>query len=31
MLAYEEIDFFDDDLSISSKGKKEEDKKEIIN
>jgi hypothetical protein len=31
MLAYEEIDLFDDELSIGSLGKKEEDKKEIIN
>ena len=31
MLAYEEIDLFEDDLSLGSRGKKEEDKKEIIN
>jgi hypothetical protein len=31
MLAYEEIDLFDDDLSLGSRGKMEEDKKEIIN
>jgi hypothetical protein len=31
MLAYEEIDLFDDDLSLGSRGKIEEDKKEIIN
>jgi hypothetical protein len=30
MLAYEEIDLFDDDLSLGIRGKKEEDKKEII-
>lgn len=30
MLAYEELDLFDDDLSLGSRGKKEEDKKEII-
>jgi hypothetical protein len=31
MLAYEEIDLFDDDISLSSLGKKDEDRKEIIN
>jgi hypothetical protein len=31
MLAYEEIDLFDDDLSLGSREKMEEDKKEIIN
>lgn len=31
MLAYEEIDLYDDDLSLGSRGKIEEDKKEIIN
>jgi len=31
MLAYEEIDLFDDDLSLGSRGKIEEDNKEIIN
>ena len=31
MLAYEEIDLYDDDLSLGSSGKIEEDKKEIIN
>jgi hypothetical protein len=31
MLAYEEIDLYDDDLSLGSRGKMEEDKKEIIN
>jgi hypothetical protein len=30
MLAYEEIDLFDDDLSLGIRGKREEDKKEII-
>jgi hypothetical protein len=31
MLAYEEIDIFDDELSLGSIGKKDEDKKDIIN
>ena len=31
MLAYEEIDIFDDEISLGSFTKKEEDKKEIIN
>jgi hypothetical protein len=31
MLAYEEIDIFDDEISLGSISKKEEDKKEIIN
>lgn len=33
MLAYEEIDLFDDELSLGSlgQGKKDEEKKEIIN
>ena len=31
MIAYEDIDVFDDEISIGSFGKKEEDKKGIIN
>jgi len=31
MLAYEEIDLYEIDLSLGSRGKIEEDKKEIIN
>lgn len=31
MLAYEEIDLYDDDISLGSRGKMEDDKNEIIN
>lgn len=31
MIAYEDIDIFDDEISIGSFGRKEEDKKDIIN